>query len=639
MASKAARRETVVAYSLLAPFILLFTVFVVLPMVLAVVIAFKRIDLAEGLVASPWVGLQNFRDLFENVIIAERVRKAFANTLLFTICFVPINMLVSLVLATLIHGLKGRGKSFYRAAFYLPTVTSAIVFAMIWKWLYDANFGLLNHLLSIFGLGPINWTGDPQWAIWSVIIAALAAGPGANILIYLAAMGTVPQERVEAASVDGANALLRWWTVAVPALRPVTLYLIVLNTIGSFQVFELVFVLTDGGPAGSSTVLVYEIYSLAFIQGRYGIAGALSLILMLMVMLFTGIQFLLLGRDTTLSTRRGLLERMMERLGDLVASFLTVAGDAVESACRAAEERIRRLLRPRTTLGPAPRRLLPRWAMQEAPLHMALMPLALLFLFPMVWMFLSALTPTIYLQSNPPQISPANFSFDNYRNLVTRAPEIGFWFWNSLYLSLLIMTIQVLLSCLTGYVFARYLFPGRKLLFSTVISSLILPGQAMVIPLFIVIGTGIRNVFHVDLMNSHWALILPGLCSPVGVFLMRQYIEGLPRELEESARIDGCGDFAIWLRVVLPLCRPILGAWGILTFTAVWKNFFWPFVVLGSSQLFTLEVGLQTLQQQNVADFGLVMAGATTSAIPMIVLFFIFQKQIVAGLTFGAVKG
>lgn len=277
--------------------------------------------------------------------------------------------------------------------------------------------------------------------------------------------------------------------------------------------------------------------------------------------------------------------------------------------------------------------------MQEAPLHMALMPLALLFLFPMVWMFLSALTPTIYLQSNPPQISPANFSFDNYRNLVTRAPEIGFWFWNSLYLSLLIMTIQVLLSCLTGYVFARYLFPGRKLLFSTVISSLILPGQAMVIPLFIVIGTGIRNVFHVDLMNSHWALILPGLCSPVGVFLMRQYIEGLPRELEESARIDGCGDFAIWLRVVLPLCRPILGAWGILTFTAVWKNFFWPFVVLGSSQLFTLEVGLQTLQQQNVADFGLVMAGATTSAIPMIVLFFIFQKQIVAGLTFGAVKG
>lgn len=639
MGSRASRRETAVAYSLLAPFLLLFTVFVVLPMILAIVIAFKRIDIAAGIASSPWVGIQNFRDLFANVIIAERVRRAFANTLLFTICFVPINMLVSLGLATLIHGLRGRGKSFYRAAFYLPTVTSAIVFAMIWKWLYDANFGLLNHVLGYFGLGPINWTGDPNWAIWSVIIAAIAAGPGANILIYLAALGSVPEERIEAASVDGANALLRWWTVVVPALRPVTLYLIVLNTIGSFQVFELVFVLTDGGPAGSSTVLVYEIYSLAFIQGRYGVAGALSLILMVIVMLFTAVQFFLLGKDTTLDTRRGPVGRAMDWMSDLVADFFMVLGDLAERLGRLVKTTWNRIHPGRREPGVTPSRKVPRWVFHEAPLHMVLMPLALLFLFPMAWMFLSAFTPRIYLQSNPPQISPGNFSLENYRHLFTAAPGIGFWFWNSLYLSLLIMTVQVLLSCLTGYVFARYLFPGRRLLFSTVISSLILPGQAMLIPLFIVIGSGIRNVFQIDLMNTHWALILPGLCSPVGVFLMRQYIEGLPLELEESARIDGCGEFAIWWRVVLPLCRPILGAWGILTFTAVWKNFFWPFVVLGSSQLFTLEVGLQTLQQQNVADFGLVMAGATTSAIPMIVLFFIFQKQIVTGLTFGAVKG
>jgi ABC-type glycerol-3-phosphate transport system permease component len=120
---------------------------------------------------------------------------------------------------------------------------------------------------------------------------------------------------------------------------------------------------------------------------------------------------------------------------------------------------------------------------------------------------------------------------------------------------------------------------------------------------------------------------------------MRQYILDLPRDLEEAARIDGCGEFRIWLRVILPLCKPVLGAWGILSFTGVWKSFFWPFVVLGSEKLFTLEVGLQTLQQQYVSDYGLTMAGATVSAIPMIVVFFIFQKQIVRGLTFGAVKG
>ncbi len=621
---------------MLAPSVLLFAVFVGLPMVLAFAIAFKRIDLAEGIAGSPWVGLQNFRDLFGNVLVAERVRRAFSNTLLFTVCFVPLNLLASIVIATLVHAVKGRGRAFYRAAFYLPTVTSAIVFAMIWKWLYDANFGLLNHVLGLAGIDPINWTGDPQWAIWAVIVAALGAGPGGNVLIYLAALGSVPEDTVEAAKVDGANALLRWWTVVVPALKPVTLYLVVLNTIGSFQVFELVFVLTNGGPAGSSTVLVYEIYSLAFVQGRYGIAGALSLILLGIVTVFTALQFLVFGKDSTRSGERGMAERALESVGEAIGAVLNVVGGWAEAVGARIARATRHLRKPRD---PARGPSLLRTASREAPLHVLLLPLALLFLFPMVWMFLSALTPRIYLQSNPPQVSPANFSLENYARLFESAPAVGRWFWNSTYLSLTTMAVQVMLSCLAGYVFARLVFPGRRLLFAAFISSIILPGQALVIPLFIVISSGIRNVFGVDLLNTHWALILPGLCSPVGVFLMRQYIEGLPKELDEAARIDGCGEFAIWWRVVLPLCRPVIAAWGILTFTGVWKSFFWPFVVLGSEQLFTLEVGLQTLQQQNVADFGLIMAGATTSAIPMIVLFFVFQKQIVAGLAFGAVKG
>lgn len=608
---------------MLAPTLLLFAVFVALPMVLAVVIAFKRIDIAAGITGSAWVGLQNFRDLFGSVLLAERIGRAFHNTMLFTVCFVPLNIIAALVVATLIHAVKGRAKSFYRAAFYLPTVTSAIVFAMIWKWLYDANFGLLNHVLSLAGVGPINWTGDPDWAIWAVIIAALGAGPGASVLIFLAALTSVPQDTLEAATVDGANPLMRWWTVTVPALKPVTLYLIVLNTIGSFQVFELVFVLTNGGPAGASTVLVYEIYSLAFVQGRYGVAGALSLILLAIVAVFTVLQFTLLGRDNTESRGRGLIDRGNEFLYETTGALLNRVGAVAERA------------------GAAMRRLLPRrggagggWAP-----HLLLMPLALLFLFPMVWMFLSALTPRIYLQSNPPQVSLANLSLSNYHALFASAPMLPRWFWNSLYLSLLVMTLQVLLSCLAGYVFARLRFPGRALVFSLLILSIILPGQALVIPLFIVISSGIRGMLGIDLLNTHWALILPGLCSPVGIFLMRQYIGGLPRELEEAARIDGCGEFGLWWRVILPLCRPVIGAWGVLTFTGVWRSFFWPFVVLGSESLFTLEVGLQTLQQQNVADFGLIMAGATTSAIPMIIVFFMFQKQIVAGLTFGAVKG
>lgn len=624
---KESQRRTLAAYTMLAPTLLLFVVFVLLPMVLALVIAFKQINLAAGLGASPWVGLQNFRDLFDNVILSERIDRAFRNTLLFTVCFVPLNILASLVVATLIHAAGTRSQGFYRAAFYLPTVTSAVVFAMIWKWLYDPNFGLLNYGLGLVGVDAINWTGDPDWAIWAVIIAALGAGPGANVLIYLAALGSVPEDTLEAARVDGANTLQRWWHVTIPALKPVTLYLIVLNTIGSFQVFELVFILTSGGPAGSSTVLVYEIYNLAFVQGRYGVAGALSLILLLIVTVFTCIQFAFFGKDATANRRQGLIDRTMERLSDAIGEILGPIG----GFCDRLGERLRKAL-PGNSGGP-------RGVFAQLPLHAALLPLALLFLFPMVWMFLSAFTPRIYLQSTPPEVSLANLSFENYRNLATAAPELPRWFWNSLYISLVAMGVQVMLSCLAGYVFARIPFPGRRIIFALLISAIILPGQALVIPLFIVITSGFRNLLNLDILNTHWAVLLPGLCSPIGIFLMRQYIEGMPRELEEAARIDGCAEFAIWWRVILPLCRPVIGAWAILSFTGAWRSFFWPFVVLGSTELFTLEVGLQTLQQQNVADFGLIMAGATTSAVPMIILFFIFQKQIVRGLTFGAVKG
>ncbi len=642
MTSRQARKQAVSAYAMLAPTLVLFSVFIGLPMFLAVVVAFKRIDMAEGLLASPWVGLQNFRDLFGSALIAERVKRSFYNTLLFTVCFVPLNMLASLVIATLIHSTGRRAQALYRAAFYLPAVASAIVFAMIWKWLYDPNFGLLNHFLGYLGLGPINWTGDPDWAIWSVILAALAAGPGANILIYLAALGSVPEDLIEAAKVDGANPLVRWWNVTVPAIKHVTLYLIVLNTIGSFQVFELVFILTEGGPAGASTVLVYEIYTLAFAEGRYGTAGALSLILLGIVVVFTWSQFALFGRDSQETYAPGPVERVLSRVNDGIGAVLGVVGDVLEKAFRSLRAS---LFPPRKRSVAEMRRfharqpVIPPALWRAIPSHLLLLPLAVLFLFPMAWMFLSAFTPRIYLQTSPPEVALAHLSTENYLRLFGTAPNILRWFWNSLYLSLVITGVQLLLSCLAGYVFARLTFPGRGLIFALFIGSIILPFQALIIPLFIVISSGFRNALGIDILDTHWAVLLPALCAPVGIFLMRQYIAGIPRDLDEAARIDGCGDFATWYRVILPLCKPVLGAWGILTFTAAWKNFFWPFVVLGSDSLFTLEVGLQSLQQQYGQDYGMVMAGATASAVPMIIVFFIFQKQIVRGLTFGAVKG
>jgi multiple sugar transport system permease protein len=659
------------AWTFLAPVLILFFIFAVIPMVLALMLAFKNYTPAKGFLGSPFVGLNNFRDIFGNVLMRDRVVRAFKNTLLFTVIFVPINILASLILATLIHSASERAKNFYRSAFFLPTVTSAIIFSMIWRWLYDYNFGLLNWVLSWFGVAKINWLGDPRWAMWAVILAAIGGGPGGNILIYLAGLSRVPQECMESARVDGANAIQRWWHVTLPLIRPITLYLVVLNTIGSFQVFELVFMLTSGGPAGSSTVLVYEIYNLAFVNGYYGQAGALSLILLLIVALFAILQFRVFRTDVEESRAPTIFEKIIDSFSGLIeyaASGIWVAAKAPFTAIKKMRRRARKKTALRHSASPSP--LLAFISRNAA--HAILLPLSILFLIPMLWMFLSAFTPGVYLQSTPPDVRPKNFALDNYKSLIeaTMTPKTGIsqvaavsapagvrppladnlwdflkrcklvrWLGNTIYLALLITFLQSLLANFAAYPLAKIRFRGRNLIFSLFIASIMVPYQALVIPLFIVITNGIPGITGIQLINSHWALILPGMCSPVAIFLMRQYIQTLPASLEEAARIDGCGELGIWWRVILPLSKPVLAAWGILSFTGIWKSFFWPFVIIGYEPYFPLEVGLQTIQQQHTVEYGLVMAGATISAVPMIIIFLIFQKQIVQGLTLGAIKG
>jgi multiple sugar transport system permease protein len=618
-------RRSVQAWLFLAPHLVLFFTFVGLPMFLAIVVAFKDFQSLGGITGSPWVGFRNFTDLFTHPTVRQNVILAFKNTLLFSVIFVPVNLFASLIVASLIHPLSDRAQAFYRAAFFLPTVTSAVIMAMIWRWLYDTNFGLINQGLRAVGLSSVGWLSDPKWAMWSVIIAAVGVGPGGNILIYLAAMSRVPKETLEAAEVDGATGIQRWWFVTVPQLRTTTLYLLVLNTIGSFQVFDLVFILTGAGPAHQSTVIVYEIFDLAFRNGAFGPACALSLILMAIIVAVALIQFRVMPSEEAAEPGEpGILSSVFDRLVFRpIGTGALVMGRALTPLRVGLGRAMEALPTPRGT-----------W-----PIHAVLLPLAILLLIPMAWMFLSAFTPNVYLTAQPPQISLSHFSTDNYRRLFDLTPVLPRWVWNTVSLSLGVTVGQVFLSCLAGFVFAKMRFPGRGPLFSLLLASIMLPGQALVIPLFMVIGIGFRDVLGIDIIDTHWAILLPGLISPVGIFLMRQFIQTLPRDLDEAARIDGCSELGIFARVVLPLCKPIMAAWGILTFTATWKNFFWPFVVLGSERLFTLEVGLQSLQQQNVTDFGLVMAGATMSAVPMILVFFLFQKQIVKGLTLGAIKG
>ncbi|KGR77724.1 carbohydrate ABC transporter permease [Ureibacillus manganicus] len=221
-------------------------------------------------------------------------------------------------------------------------------------------------------------------------------------------------------------------------------------------------------------------------------------------------------------------------------------------------------------------------------------------------------------------------TFSSFVNLFTKQ-DVGKWFFNSIYIAVIVTFGILLFDSMAGYVLAKKKFPGRNLIFWVIISTMMIPGQVTLVPLFFMVG-------KLELMNTHWALILPDLAMVFGVFLMRQFMYSIPDELLEAARMDGASEWKTYWTVVLPLAKPGLAALGIFTFMSVWNSFLWPIIVLNNEALYTLPVGLKTLQDANLASFKLLMSGAAITAIPMIIVFILFQRHFVKGLTIGGVK-
>ena len=255
---------------------------------------------------------------------------------------------------------------------------------------------------------------------------------------------------------------------------------------------------------------------------------------------------------------------------------------------------------------------------------------AVLSLMPLFWMGSISVSNIVTLLKMPPSLLPDPFTLENYSNLLSGGPFIA-WLGNSLFVTTANTTLSLCISSFYGYIFAKKVFPGANLLFGLLISTLMVPFFVVVIPVFLMF----RNF---DLLNTHWALIIPSAFSAFGVFLMRQTIKTLPTELIDAAKIDGCSEFGVYLRIILPLIKPGLAVLAIFTFVNSWNDFFWPLIVLNDPDMYTLPVGLPTLQGQWV-DYGLVMAASSIAALPTIIIFLAFQRYFLQGITIGAIKG
>jgi multiple sugar transport system permease protein len=252
-------------------------------------------------------------------------------------------------------------------------------------------------------------------------------------------------------------------------------------------------------------------------------------------------------------------------------------------------------------------------------------------LFPMYWLFVNALTP---ITSNPPLtpiLWPA-WSLDNFRRLLSGNVYYLNWMANSLIVAFAITLWHVIFDSMAGYAFAKRRFPGRDVIFWVMLSTLMIPIHVTIIPLFVV-----TNQFR--LIDTLLAVILPGTANAFGIFLMRQYIQTLPSEMEEAARMDGASEPQLFWHVILPLCRPALGALAIFTFVRHWNDFLWPLIAVTRPQNYTLTVGVANLQGEFATDYGVIFAGAALAALPMIIFFFSFQRQFLEGVRMGAVKG
>jgi multiple sugar transport system permease protein len=266
-----------------------FTTFVLIPIVWSVFVSFQE----YRVFGTEWVGLRNFQE----VLYDDLFWTAVGNTLRYAVVVMPSSVLIALILASLINPLKRGSQTFFRASFYLPTVASSVVIAMVWRWIFQTRFGLANYFLSLLGVDPVNWLHSSAWALRSVIIMAVLTPPGMGIILYLAAMGSIPESLYEAATIDGANRLTQWWKITLPLLKPTTLYLMIVSTIGSFQVFDQVMLMTQGGPGYATTTIVHRIYNVAFRDFQFGYAGAMSMFLFVAIITLAIIQSKVLSSD------------------------------------------------------------------------------------------------------------------------------------------------------------------------------------------------------------------------------------------------------------------------------------------------------------------------------------------------------
>jgi ABC-type sugar transport system permease subunit len=506
---------------------------------------------------------------------------ALTNTVVYTAVIVPLMALVGLGLALLLNQ-RLRGRVLTRTCVFASYVVMVSVVGILWRWVLDpTGAGIVNYYLGRLGVAPLPWLAAPETAMLSIVIATMWWTAGYNMVLYLAGLQDIPVTVREAARIDGATAWQEFRHVTVPMLRPVTFFVVVMSIAKSFQVFGQVYVMTQGGPSNSTLTIVNYLYVVGFTWFEMGYAAAIAYALFALLLVITVVQFRMVSREGG---------------GGFVRTELLV----------------------------------------RSGLYALMGLVLLLWVGPLVWMVSTSLKPEGQILSLVPRWIPQVFTLENYRDVMVKFPMAA-WGLNSLVVAAGATILGLAVSIPAAYAFARMRFRGQQWIFLLILSTILVPVHITIVPLFL-------GLAKLRLTDTYFSLIMPTVANGFGIFLLRQFFQGIPQELEEAAVIDGASRLGVLVRVVLPLSRPALTAVAIFLFILSWNDFMWPLIVTNSDATRTLPVGLAaslagTVSGGAIAYYGMSMAGSVLATVPALLIFLALQRYFVQGIALTGLKG
>lgn len=564
-------------YFYVLPALVLICVFSYIPFIKTLFLSFFTINANNEIVA--FAGLKNYMKVVDDPEFWSSV----LNTFRYTVITVPVTLILAYIFALLCKKTRRLSRA-YEAMLALPMAVSMSVATTIFNLMLNPNIGPVNHYLNL----NVAWLTDKNVVIYTLCIIGIWLHVGMAFLFLLSAVRNVPDELLESARLDGASTWAQIINVYIPITSPTLFYLLCTNLASSMMMSDLVIALTQGGTSSSTTsTMIYYMYRKAFYVYNYGTAYASA------AMAFI-ISFGLILMSFILEKKEGALHMMKADKNQNVLQTRQRASDIV--------------------------------------IQVIAIVCGLIVIAPVLYCLSVSFMRVSEILSRPPKILPQGLYLGNYITALTKS-MIPRYLVNSLIISLVCSIVRIITASLAGFGFAFLDFKGKSVLFYLVLGTMLIPGD-------VILTSNYFTMSQLGLVNTYLGIMLLYFVSANNIFMMRQHFMTVSKDLRGAAMIDGCGDFKFYLKILLPVSRPVLVTVFISSFISTWNMYLWPLIIANSSnEMRTVQVGLKTLNFAEEASYGGTMAGAMIILIPTLLVFLIFQRRIVGGMSAGSVKG